>query len=82
MLLLVVHIRANGMTTYVCSFCFVMVFVLLTCQDWILVIFSPLGMFFRMFLFCFDFSFCQNAAVTELIMIFSSLVGCKALFVA
>ena len=73
MLLLVVHIRANGVTTYVCSFCFVMVFVLLTCRDWILVIFSPLGIVFSsvFVLFCFDFfSLCQNAAVTELIMIF------------
>ena len=46
MLLLVVHIWANGVTTYVCSFCFVMVFVLLICWDWILVIFSPLGIVF------------------------------------
>ena len=57
MLLLVVHIRANGMTTYVCSFCFVMVFVLLTCRDWILVIFSPLGIVFSYVFVLFWFFF-------------------------
>lgn len=82
MLLLVVHIRTKGMTTYVCSFCLVMVFVLLTCWDWILVVFSPLGIVFSYVLVLIFFPFCQNAAVTELIMIFSSLVGCKALFAA
>ena len=57
MLLSVVHIRANGVTTYVWSFCFVMVFVLLICWDWILVIFSPLGIVFSyvFVLFCLDF---------------------------
>ena len=59
MLLLVVHIPANGVTTYVCSFCFVMVFVLLICWDWILVIFSPLGIVFSyvFVLYCLDFFF-------------------------
>ena len=57
MLLLVVHIRANGVTTYVCSFCFVMVFVLLTCRDSILVIFSPLGIVFSYVFVLFSFDF-------------------------
>ena len=83
MLLLVVHIRANGVTTYVCSFCFVMVFVLLICWDWILFIFSPLGIVFSYVFVSFflDFSLflskcCSHRTYYDFFLVWSDVRRC------